>query len=123
MTNEPQRTSAGTLPAHEKNIERQEEWFSAQSSCELETSATEIFQELANQARLAGKANNRFSCQALMQVVYLAKALRHPVTVQILLALCALRLPNLSFESFWAMKAYSVYLFAFIAFCLLQSGK
>ena len=55
--------------------------------------------------------------------VYLAKALPHSLAVQILSALCALRLPSLFFESFWVMKAFSVYLFAFIAFCLLQCGK
>ena len=61
-----------------RRIERREEWFSAQSSCTLETSATKIFQELANQACLAGKANNRFSCQAHMQKSVFSKGLTAP---------------------------------------------
>ena len=61
-----------------RRIERREEWFSAQSSCALETSSTKIFQELANQACLAGKANNRFSCQAHMQKSVFSKGLTAP---------------------------------------------
>ena len=36
---------------------------------------------------------------------------------------CVLRLSSLFLESFWIMKAFSFYLYTFITFCLLQSGK
>ena len=36
---------------------------------------------------------------------------------------CVLRLSSLFLESFWIMKVFSFYLFTFITFCLLQSGK
>lgn len=123
MTNEPQRTSAGRYQRTRRILSAEKSDFRPSLLARWRPPPLKFSKNSPIKPAWQVKQTIDLVARPTCKKVYLAKALRHPLTVQILLALCALRLPSLSFESFWVMKAYSVYLFAYIAFCLLQSGK